>query len=261
MKLIGNKDIPLKDISSRDIALIQEKYGDGEESEKALKKVISGEPLAYVLGEWYFYGLTFRLNSDCLIPRPDTEHIVDAAIKLIPKNGIFADLCTGCGCIAISVLKNRPDLKAYALDISDKALEAAEENAKANGIASGRLRDGNRLELIAADIFRYCPENQEPDAVISNPPYIKTDVIPTLETVKHEPVIALDGGKDGLDFYRHILKLYKNVLKKNGFFIFEIGYDEGQDIIKIARENQMRCSITKDYGGNDRTAIISGLSE
>lgn len=236
-------------IDKRDLALLKEKFSE-QALEKAVELVRSGEPLAYVLGEWYFYGLTFKLNKACLIPRPDTEHVVEAAINTVKKGGRFIDLCTGSGCIAISVLKNRPDLTAYALEISAKALEMAKKNAEANGVS-------DRLTFIEANVFDFDPASLPGlNAVISNPPYIRSEVVPTLEVSKSEPITALDGGSDGLDFYRHIMSAYKGVSENGGCFIFEIGYDQGSDLTTLSRSYGMSCEIRKDYGGNDRVAIL-----
>ena len=234
----------------RDRAFLEEKFA-GEELDIAVKRVENGEPLAYVLGEWYFYGLTFVLNGECLIPRPDTEHTVEKAIETLPKNGKFIDLCTGSGCIAISILKNRPDLTAYALDISEKAIEAAKTNAEINGVK-------DRVTFINADVFSFDQMSLPNfDAVISNPPYIPTKDITALdEYVKHEPVTALDGGVDGMDFYKFIVSKYRTSLKINGKFIFEIGYDQEEQIKQVAKENGFICKVKKDYSGNPRVAIL-----
>ena len=240
----------MSELSRFEKELLTERFGNGEAFSEAVRKFQSGEPLAYLLGEWYFYGLTFKLNRSCLIPRPDTEHTVEAAIKRIPNGGRFADLCTGSGCIAISVVKNRPDLSCEAYDISAEALKAAKENARLNGVS---------VRFSELDVLKASPESGIYDAVVSNPPYIRSDVIPTLTTVREEPIAALDGGGDGLTFYREIVKRYKTALKENGIFIFEIGYDQGQDIKKIAEENGFACEVTKDYGGNDRVAVMSAV--
>ena len=237
----------MTELSRLDKKLLAEHFGDAAEFNEAVKRVESGEPLAYVIGEWYFYGLTFRLNNDCLIPRPDTEHTVETAINRIPKNGHFADLCTGSGCIAVSILKSREDLTCDACDISGSALDMARQNAALNGV---------HANFFTSDVFSAEPKKNIYDAVISNPPYIRSDVIPTLETVQKEPLRALDGGDDGLVFYREIVKRYKYSLKEHGIFIFEIGYDQGEDIKKIAEENGFLCTVTKDYGGNDRVAVL-----
>ena len=237
----------MTELSRLEKEILHEHFGDGDGYLKAVERIESGEPIAYVIGEWYFYGLTFKLNTSCLIPRPDTEHIVEAAINVIQRGGRFADLCTGSGCILISVLKNRADLSGEGYDISEDALSAARENASLNGVKAAFYR----LDVLGAE-----PEKEIYDAVVSNPPYIKSSVIPTLETVQREPVAALDGGEDGLIFYREIVRRYKPSLKENGIFIFEIGYDQGEDIKSIARENGLSCEVTKDFGGNDRVAVL-----
>lgn len=238
----------MSSLSKRESDLLAEQFGGGEAFENAVKRVENGEPLAYVLGEWYFYGLTFKVDENCLIPRPDTEHIVEKTISFIPRNGAFADLCTGSGCIAISVVKNRPDVTCVAYDISNGALEKARENAFLNETA---------VDFRQADIFSLTFSEKSFDAIASNPPYIPSDVIPTLETVQKEPVTALDGGSDGLDFYRHIVSHFGCALKDGGAFIFEIGYDQAKAIRAIADENGFECEITKDYGGNDRVAFLT----
>lgn len=238
---------PLNKLSRLERELLTEHFGDGEAFCEAVARVRGGEPLAYVLGEWYFYGLTFKLNDACLIPRADTEHIVETAIKRVAKNGRFVDLCTGSGCIAVSILKSRPDLIGEGCDISDAALTAARENAETNGV---------RAVFYSLDVLSATPEKGIYDAVIANPPYIKSAVIPTLDTVQREPKAALDGGGDGLKFYREIVKRYAPSLKENGIFIFEIGYDQGEDIKTVAELNGFTCTVTKDYGGNDRVAVL-----
>ena len=235
-------------LSKREVEFLAEQFGNGKAFDDAARRVENGEPLAYVLGEWYFYGLTFKVDESCLIPRPDTEHIVEKAISFIPQNGVFADLCTGSGCIAISVVKNRPDLVCTAYDISDGALAKARENASANETA---------VAFKQADVFALKLQENSLDAIVSNPPYIPSGIIPTLDTVQREPVTALDGGRDGLDFYRHIVSSFKNALKDGGAFIFEIGYDQAGSLKAIAEENGFACEITKDYGGNDRVAFLT----
>ncbi len=235
-----------KKISERDDRLLREKFGCGTEYDAARKRYEIGEPLAYILGEWYFYGEVYKVSCDCLIPQPDTEHLVDKLIKLLPANGRFADLCTGSGCIAISSLAHRKDSSAVAVDISDGALRLARENAGINGVSE-------RLELKKADILKQSALGDDTfDIIVSNPPYIKTDVIKTLDSeVRAEPLIALDGGRDGLDFYRAIIGRYSKNVKKGGYMILEIGYDQAGDIKKLCD-----CEIFKDYGGNDRVAVI-----
>lgn len=232
----------------REDAFLHERFGDGEEYLCAVKRFESGEPLAYILGEWYFYGLTFKVDESCLIPRPDTEHLVDKTVSCVPKGGAFADICTGSGCIAVSVVKHRPDLTCTAYDISDGALDKAKENARLNEVP---------VTFCKADVFSLELAENSLDAIVSNPPYIASDVIPALETVAKEPRAALDGGPDGLNFYRYMVSSFKNALKDGGAFIFEIGYDQGDALRDIAAENGFDCEISKDYGGNDRVAFLT----
>ena len=221
--------------------------------EDAIARRIAGAPLQYILGEWDFYGETYRVTPDCLIPRPDTEILVEKAIRLLPENARFADLCTGSGCVAISTLAHRPDCRAVAVDLFPKTVALARENAERNGVAS-------RLALTVADVLAPDCLADEPrfDAILSNPPYLRTDVIGTLSReVLAEPVAALDGGEDGLIFYRTIVENFSSRLTEGGFFLFEIGYDQEEDIGQIAAKNGFRCTVEKDLGGNPRVALLT----
>ncbi|MBQ3099568.1 MAG: peptide chain release factor N(5)-glutamine methyltransferase [Clostridia bacterium] len=236
-------------MEKRDLSFLCEHFS-GEELEKAIERVENGEPLAYVIGEWYFYGLTFSLNKDTLIPRPDTEHAVDYAIKLLPQNARFVDFGTGSGCIALSILDNRPDCTALLCDISRGALDCAQKNAESIGII-------DRTEYLCGDMTTPCLDKDELfDAIISNPPYIRSDVINGLSVqVKHEPHRALDGGEDGMDFYRAIFEIQTKNLKPDGLLILEIGYDQAEDIRTLSDAYGYSCEVFRDYGGNDRIAI------
>lgn len=238
-------------MNDRELEILKEHFESEAELDRAVERVEKGEPLAYVIGEWYFYGLTFKLNSACLIPRPDTEHVVEAAIASVAEKGKIADICCGSGCIAVSVLVHRADCVADAFDISNDACEMTRINARLNGVDT-------RLNAVNADVFKL-ELKERYDAIISNPPYIRTDVIPTLDSsVKdYEPVIALDGGVDGMDFYRRILSAFRCSLNDGGMFIFEIGYDQREQIQALANDlGYSYCQVTKDYGGNDRVAVI-----
>ena len=223
---------------------------DPEGAKKALPRLDTGEKGAYIIGEWYFWRHTFKVNRDCLIPRPDTECVVEKAIAEIPKNSVFTDLCTGSGCIALSILSERDDLTALAVDISDGALQMAKENAKSLGLS-------NRRKFIKADLLCEDPlGNGLFGAIISNPPYITSKVVDTTPDLSAEPRIALDGGNDGLVFYRRFIENFRKNLSKDGKFIFEIGYDQRKAITEIAEENGLYCKVTRDYGSNDRVAVI-----
>ena len=240
-------------MNDRDI--IKDFYKDHPDREtliaEAMKRLDSGEPAAYIIGEWYFWRYTFKLNKDCLIPRPDTEIIVEEAIREIPKNSVFADLCTGSGCIALSILGERPDLRAVAYDISSGALEAAEENARLIGVS-------DRISFVKVDLLRERPFGDNLfGAIISNPPYIRTEVISDYPDLSYEPHIALDGGDDGLIFYRHFVSEFSKKLADGAKFIFEIGFDQALDLAALADKYGFICKTVKDYGGNDRAAILS----
>lgn len=221
--------------------------------EDAVKRRVAGEPLQYILGEWDFYSETYRVTPDCLIPRSDTEVLVEKAIRLLPRGARFADLCTGSGCVAISTLVHRPDCTATAIDLFPKTVALARENAHRNGVA-------DRLTLSVADVLAPdCLVGETAfDAILSNPPYIRTAVIDTLEReLSAEPRAALDGGEDGLLFYRTIVKKLSSRLTDNGFFLFEIGFDQEDDIKTIAAENGFTCTVEKDLAGNPRVALLT----
>ena len=212
------------------------------------------EPLQYILGEWCFYRQTYEVSPDCLIPRSDTECLVEEAVRRLPPNAFFADLCTGSGCIAVSTLAERPDTVAVAVELSEGALALARRNAARNGVAKRlTLERADVLGLNEAFLNRY----PKPQAILSNPPYIRSDVIPTLQAeVAREPSMALDGGKDGLVFYRALVELADRWLDEGGFCLFEIGYDQGKEICELASAQGFSCEIWKDLGGCDRVAFL-----
>ncbi len=239
-------------MTDREYRLICERFTDEAEREAAVKRLNDREPLAYILGEWYFYRQTYKITPDCLIPRPDTEHLVEQLCKMLPKNGRFADLCTGSGCIAISALCERTDCSAAAVDISKGAIEVAKGNAKMNGVY-------DRIEISKDDVLAGdCLKDELFDIIVSNPPYIRSDVIDTLEyEVRQEPRPALDGGSDGLLFYRAITEHYTKNLKDGGAFIFEIGYDQASDLKELCqRDGFYDFAVLKDYSGNDRVITV-----
>lgn len=224
----------------------------GEELESAVKRRENHEPLQYVVGEWEFFRQRYIVNENCLIPRSDTEILVEKAIELLPHGAFFLDLCTGSGCIAVSTLSERVDLNSIMVDKFEKTLDLAKKNAVLNGV-------DDRVEPMLFDVLTD-EKNLEGclfDAILSNPPYIRPEVIESLsEEVKKEPYEALYGGEDGLIFYNKIVSDYSKYLKKDGIFIFEIGYDQAKDLKNIAAQNGFKCEIFKDYGKNDRVAVL-----
>ena len=217
---------------------------------EAMERRCKREPLQYIIGEVGFYKETYKVTPDCLIPREDTEILVDYAVKNLPRGARVLDLCTGSGCIAVSTVKNLPESTALALDISEGALSVARENAEKNGVS-------HRVDFILRDVLSDAAPSGSFDAILSNPPYVKDSVYPELEAELHrEPRIAFVGGEDGGDFYRHITKAYSGSLKEGGFIAFEIGYDQRPLIEDIARAENMTCEVRLDLSGHPRVAIL-----
>lgn len=210
-------------------------------------------PLQYLLGEWQFYRQTYEVSPDCLIPRSDTEILVEEAIRLLPKGAYFADLCTGSGCIAISVLCERPDTRALAVDKFPNTLAVAQRNADRHNVK-------DRMEALCADVLSSVYVSAEPlDAILSNPPYIPTGEIDGLSReVGAEPRAALDGGDDGLVFYRGILQMQTERLKPEGFLLFEVGYDQADAVVALGRRyGFFKSRVIRDYGGNRRVVYLA----
>lgn len=212
-----------------------------------IKKRAERVPLQYITGEQEFMGLTFRVNSNVLIPRQDTETLVEEAIKLVEPGMSILDMCTGSGCIIISILKKCSGIQGIGSDISKQALNVAKENAKLNNVA---------VDFERSDMFENLSDKY--DMIVSNPPYIRSDVVPTLmpEVCEFEPLDALDGHEDGLYFYRKIIKECKSFLKEDGKILFEIGNDQGQavsDMLTYAGFRNVR--VIKDLAHNDRVVV------
>lgn len=225
--------------------------------EDAVSRRLAHEPLQYILGEWEFYRQKYEVTPDCLIPRADTEILVETAIRLLPRGAYFADLCTGSGCIAVSTLAERPDTRAVALEKFPATLALAQRNALKNGVAE-------RFVGVLADVLSPSPlldEHAPFDAILSNPPYIPTSDIAALAPEVHaEPAAALDGGEDGLLFYRSILQNYTPLLKKDGFFLFEIGFDQADDLLLLGKaQNFAHIRVLRDLGGRDRVVYLSNI--
>lgn len=230
--------------------MLCEAFADPTALDAAVLRREAHEPLQYILGEWGFWRETYEVSAHCLVPRPDTEHLVEAAIARLPRGARFLDLCTGSGCVAISVLASRPDTSAVAVDLFPETLALAARNAARNGVAQ-------RVEFRLANVLESPPFTGQFDAILSNPPYICTDVVDTLShEVQREPRAALDGGADGLDFYRAILDKWRVLLCENGVLLFEIGYDQAEALQSLSRAARLRATILRDYGGNDRVAVL-----
>ena len=238
-RLFGVSDAP--EFEARELVA----SADSEETlERMLSRRIAGEPLQYILGEWEFYSLPFSVGPGVLIPRPDTEILVDTAIEFIGKREVsVADLCAGSGCIGIAVAANCKGASVTAVEKSDLAFPFLEENIKRNGV---------RVTAVKGDITE--GSFGEYDVILSNPPYIKSAVIPTLSReVGHEPRLALDGGEDGLFFYRAILENWLCRLKKGGMLAVEIGFDQADEVKALFMESGLKnIGEKRDYGNNQR---------
>lgn len=218
------------------------------------KLLVKNIPLQYILGYTYFYNEKYIVNSNVLIPRFDTEILVDTACKLINENNIqsIVDLCTGSGCIGISISKNSNIDKVLLVDISSLALDLAKQNIKLNG-------QENKCSTVVSDIFNSTYfDNKKFDMLVSNPPYIKSSDLEKLDDeVKKEPKLALDGGDSGLIVYTKIFNECKKVLKDNSYILLEIGYNQKQDLINLINKYKYLEYIEclKDYSNNDRVII------
>lgn len=212
---------------------------------------LTGKPLAYITKSACFFGLDFYVDEQVLVPRADTEIIVEKAIEL-SGGGKIADICCGSGCIGLSVLKNVNGATADMFDISEGACEVSRENARRLGLSE-------RANILRQDVFSpdFLSGGEKYDIIISNPPYIRTEVIKGLSAeVKSEPYIALDGGDDGLVFYRRLLDVCPKALADGGAIIFEIGYDQAADVTAEAEKRGLSGEVFRDYGKNDRCIVI-----
>lgn len=213
----------------------------------ALEQRVRRIPLQYITGEQEFMGFRFVVNENVLIPRQDTEILVEEALKIIKPGMEILDLCTGSGCIVISILKNQPDIRAVASDISGKALLVAEENARLLQVS---------LRFVESDLFEKLHGTF--DVIVSNPPYIPTEQIVGLmeEVREHEPRRALDGREDGLAFYRRILADARRYLNPGGQLLFEIGCDQAEAVSALMeRAGYGEIKVIKDLAGLDRVVI------
>lgn len=223
-----------------------------EEQEECYRKLTEKRaeriPLQQLTGEQEFMGLSFLVNEHVLIPRQDTEILVEEALSLLHPGMRFLDLCTGTGCILLSLMHSCPGAEGWGSDLSAEALKVADSNRK---------RLAPEARLIQSDLFEHIEGDFE--LIVSNPPYIKSSVIPELmeEVRLHEPVLALDGHEDGLYFYRQITGESCRYLKKDGWLLFEIGCDQGAEVSSIL-ESQGFCDIEviQDLAGLDR--VVKG---
>lgn len=230
-------------------------HGDIERNEMeeqfyrmCIEKRATRIPLQHITGEQEFMGLTFRVNQHTLIPRQDTETLVEEGMRHMYDGMRILDMCTGSGCILLSLLKYSNECEGIGVDISEEALKVARENAQ---------RLGLKAEFVQGDLFEPVPEKKF-DMIVSNPPYIETAVIETLmpEVRDHEPMQALDGMEDGLFFYRKIVEKASGFLTKGGWLLFEIGHNQGEAVSKLMTVQGFKeVEVVKDYTGLDRVVL------
>lgn len=219
-------------LSATGIALEGSSPAGTEELQKLaalLRRRLAGEPLQYILGEWEFYGLPFAVGEGVLIPRPDTELLVDCALQFLPEKASVLELCAGSGCIGVALARRRPNCRVLALEKSPVAFSYLETNIRRNGADNVTPFLGDLLHGSAA-----LPEKRLFDCILSNPPYIPEKELPKLSReVRREPVMALDGGADGLDFYRAICEKWLNALKPGGCLLVEIGRGQAAEVKEL----------------------------
>ena len=232
-----------------------------EKMDDAVRRILSGEPLAYVLGEWEFYGLTLYVDKNVLIPRDDTCAVTSLAVKkglYLEQDPRILDLCTGSGCIGIAVASRVKDAKVTLADVSKEALAVAKKNVSRHKL-TGRVScvQADALTQPSAFLGKF-------DMIISNPPYVTTAEMGELpQSVKDfEPHLALHGGEDGLAFYRAIIKNYSGILKPGGYLCFEFGMGQGDDVCRLLEHNGYTIiERAKDYNDRERAVLARRKDE
>lgn len=222
--------------------------------EDCVKRRCNHEPLQYIVGMWGFHKFSFKVGEGVLIPRPETELLVDFAVEKIQKNrySVVFDLCCGSGCIGLSVAKLCPNVKVYCIDISDTALDYTRQNKE--------LLCADNVTVVKTDIrestgFIGLPR---PDIILSNPPYICTDEIKELQPeIAFEPTLALDGGADGLDFYRSLSEIWYPFINRGGYLAMECGEEQAADILSLFIGKADKGKIIKDASGIDRVVTVA----
>ena len=245
------------DISREEVLLNLEKNIKNEDKEKYLNLINrrkKNEPIAYITNYKSFWRDKFITNKNVLIPRPDSEHLVEQALRIIEKNQAkkILDVGVGSGCLSISILKERPYCKCDAIDLSKNALKVAKINANLHQLI-------NRIKFYKRDVDNFY--NDKYDLIISNPPYINKHKIKYLDSIIYEPKIALDGGLDGLEVIKKVILKSNNLLKTNGKLVLEIGYDQKYKVINFLKEKNFFINkIIKDYGNKTRCVVSTKIN-
>ena len=244
-------------ISREEVLLNLEKNIKKEEKEKyfnLINRRKKNEPIAYITNNKSFWRDKFITNKNVLIPRPDSEHLVEQTLRLIKKDQAkrILDVGVGSGCLSISILKERPYCKCDAIDLSKNALKLAKINANLHQLS-------DRIKFYKRDVDNFY--NDKYDLIISNPPYINKHKIKYLGSINYEPKIALDGGLDGLEVIKKVISKSKYLLKINGKLILEIGYDQKYKVINFLKEKNFFINkIIKDYGNNTRCIVSTKIN-
>ena len=243
---------------SREEVLLNLEKNIKKEDKKRYFNLISrrkkNEPIAYITNNKYFWKNNFIINKNALIPRPDSEHLVEQVLRLIKKDQAkrILDIGVGSGCLSISILNERLNCKCDAIDPSKNAIKLAKINANLHQLL-------DRIKFYKRDVDNFY--NDKYDLIISNPPYIKKHKIKYLETINYEPKLALDGGLDGLEIIKKVISKSKYLLKTNGKLILEIGYDQKYKVINFLKEKNFFINkIIKDYGNNVRCVVSTKLN-
>lgn len=213
-----------------------------------IERRVSGEPLQYIVGNWDFYGFNFLVGEGVLIPRPETEMLVEHVLEQIKNvnNPVVFDLCSGSGCIGLTIAKLKPDAKVYLFEKEDKAFEFTQKNAQNLSVKNATLI---KCDILSFDVSALSMA----DVIVSNPPYIKTDEISSLQAeVQNEPIAALDGGKDGLIFYRCIAAKWVSKIKNNGILAMECGDGQSSEIVEIFDSIVSNSNVIFDFNDIDR---------
>ena len=242
-----------KEAFLRDLTLYTSKECE-DRLEALLQRRLAGEPLAYITGDWEFYGLPMHVTQDVLIPRMDTEVLVDTAVKALRGRKMDArilDLCCGSGCIGVALAHELPAAHVLMVDISERALEVSRENIRLNRV--------NRAATLRADALEKPPMSiGQFDLIVSNPPYVASFDILTLDSSvrDYEPLGALDGGEDGLTFYRAIIHNWIRALRPGGLLMFEVGEDQAASVRALMREGQLQDVFSvQDTAGIERVVV------
>lgn len=240
------------EVNKTDYLLGRSEQADGEKFstyQKLIERRAQHEPCQYILGKCNFCGIDLLVNENVLIPRQDTEVLVEEVLNIMPKGAKVLDMCTGSGAIAIALKTLRSDCQVTGSDISERALEVAKENVKSCGVD---------VKLIHGDLFENIDQEEEFDLIVSNPPYVTNSEYEELmpEVKEHEPRLALTAGDDGLDIYKRLINEAPKYLRKDGIIAMEIGCTQGEAVAEILKSNGFgKTKVVKDLAGLDRVLI------